>query len=114
MIVDTSDLGSKQLSCPSFPTIHGNRNRFVCNRPIAGPLLHRLLTNPIINGFDVTLLFLFLLFLIIEMVADQQQWDFHQRKKVVVTTDEGKRLAKGGRGRRPFWIEMFFFHEQLM
>ena len=71
----------------------------ICNRPISGPLLHRLLTNPIINGFDLALLFLFLLFLIVEMVADQQQWDFHRRKKVVVTIDEARKaseLAKGG------------------
>ena len=60
-----------------------------------GPLLHRLLTDPVINSMDMGLVLLFFLFLIVETVADQQQWDFHQRKKEVNITERGKQLARG-------------------
>lgn len=61
---------------------------------LTGPLLHRLLTDPVVNSIDVGLVLLFLLFLIVETVADQQQWDFHQRKKEVNITERGKEMAK--------------------
>jgi len=61
---------------------------------LTGPLLHRLLTNPIINSVDIALVLLFLLLIIVETVADQQQWDFHQRKKAVNITEKGKEMAK--------------------
>lgn len=61
---------------------------------LTGPLLHRLLVNPIINTTDVALLSSFLILLGIETVADQQQWNFHQRKGKVAMRPEGKDMLK--------------------
>lgn len=61
---------------------------------LTGPLLHRILIDPIFNYFDLILILLFLIFLAIEAVADQQQWDFHQRKAKVEIRSTGKEMLK--------------------
>lgn len=63
--------------------------------PLSGPLLHRILSDPVINSFDLALLLLFLVFLGIETTADQQQWNFHQRKGKVEMRAKGKDMLKG-------------------
>ena len=41
-----------------------------------------------INKIDYFLSFLFLIFWVIEAVADQQQWDFQKKKKILLRSDE--------------------------
>jgi len=47
---------------------------------LTGPLLRRLLTAPTMAGFDVALLCVFTCLLLVETVADQQQYNFQSRK----------------------------------
>lgn len=88
------------------------------------PALKSLDSSPL-SAVDIILAALVLSFIIIETIADQQQWKYHNNKKQILTsgTDEEKKRVKGfidtglwGIVRHPnysaeqaIWISLYFF-----